>query len=76
MDTRKAKFGEDHPDALASTAILTFTWKSIGRHTDAIDLLRSCILKQRQIISPAHSYPAFNPNDLLEWEIGAPDVDS
>ncbi|CAG8314098.1 unnamed protein product [Penicillium salamii] len=76
VDTRKAKFGEDHPDTLASMANLAFTWKYMGRHTDAIDLLRSCILKQHQIISPAHPHVAYNSNALLEWEIGAPYIDS
>ena len=56
METSKTKLGADHPDTLTSMANLAFTWKSTGQHGKAIDMLRTCVLKQQgSPCSPARS---------------------
>ena len=68
METSKTKLGVDHPDTLTSMANLAFTWESTGQHTKAINLLRTCVVKQRRVLGPTHPDTIFNDNTLLEWE--------
>ncbi len=44
METRKTKLGADHPSTLTIMTNLAFTWKSLGRHADALALMESCVL--------------------------------
>ncbi|KAK4172406.1 hypothetical protein QBC36DRAFT_390435 [Triangularia setosa] len=44
METRKTKLGTDHPDTLTSMNNLACTWKSQGRHSDALALMRDYAL--------------------------------
>ncbi|RAL07856.1 uncharacterized protein BO97DRAFT_473365 [Aspergillus homomorphus CBS 101889] len=68
LETRKTKLGGDHPDTLASMADLAFTWKSSGHDDPALDLLRACLAKQRQILGLNHPVTVSNSQTLLEWE--------
>lgn len=70
------KLGADHPDTLTSMANLAFTLQSAGRHSQAIDLLRTCVAKQQQILGPAHPNTESNSITLLKWETGYLDVDT
>ncbi|KAG4434548.1 hypothetical protein IFR05_009964 [Cadophora sp. M221] len=45
METSKKKLGADHPDTLNSMANLAWTWKSIGKETEAVKLMKDCIIK-------------------------------
>ncbi|KAJ5927143.1 hypothetical protein N7516_008916 [Penicillium verrucosum] len=47
METRKMKLRDDHPDTLNSMANLSFTWKSLGQYAEALNLLRSCLARQK-----------------------------
>jgi hypothetical protein len=65
METRKTKLGADHPDTLRSMANLAFTFESVGRRSVGIDLLRTCVDKQRRILGPAHPDTVSNSDALL-----------
>lgn len=54
MENRKTKLGVDHPATLMSMVNLSFTWKSSGYNTQAFELLRDCLAKQRQILRVNH----------------------
>ncbi|KAL6228890.1 hypothetical protein BDW75DRAFT_246232 [Aspergillus navahoensis] len=68
METRKTKLRAEHPDTLTSMANLAFTWKSSGHNTRALDLLRDCLAKQRQILGLNQPVYVSNSQTLLEWE--------
>jgi hypothetical protein len=51
-------------------ANLAFTFESTGRHSAAVDLLRSCVTKQQRILGPAHPNTVSNFDTLLAWETG------
>jgi hypothetical protein len=68
METRKTKLGADHPDTLTSMANLAFTFESTGRRSEAINLLRTCVIKQQRILGPAHHDAVSNSDTLLTWE--------
>ncbi|CAG8345696.1 unnamed protein product [Penicillium salamii] len=68
METRKTKFGEDHPDTLTSMANLAFTWKSSGHDAEAISLLRESLTKQKQTLGLSHPTTLSNSETLSEWE--------
>ena len=74
METRKTKLGADHPDTLSSMANLSLTWKSSGRNTEAIEILRSCLAKQEQILGMNRPDNLSNSETLLEWETEMLDV--
>jgi hypothetical protein len=76
MKTRETKLGEDHPDTLTSMANLASTWKSTCRSAGAVELLRTCIVKQQLTIGLGHPDTVSNSNTLLEWETEELGVDS
>jgi hypothetical protein len=39
METWKTKLGTDHPFTLTIMNNLVFTWKGLGRHKEALELL-------------------------------------
>lgn len=43
IGTRKTKLGADHPDILTSMNNLAYTWKSMDKKTEAMDLIQTCI---------------------------------
>jgi hypothetical protein len=57
-----------HPDTLARMANLAFTWKYSGHDSEAINLLRSCLAKQKQLLGLSHPINLSNSKTLLEWE--------
>lgn len=70
LETRKTKLGADNPDTLTGMANLAFTFESIGRRSEAIDLLRTCVIEQQRILGPAHSDTVSNSDTLLARETG------
>ena len=44
MQILKERTGENHHRTLKSKAVLALTWKTLGRTTDAIDLLRDYVI--------------------------------
>ena len=69
METRKTKLGEDHPSTLISMANLAFTWKSSGHTTQALDLLRNCVIRQKKIQGLNHHLTLSTSENLLKWEL-------
>jgi hypothetical protein len=47
---------------------LAWTWKNLGKNTEAIDLLRDCLAKQKQIMGPNHRQTNSTSEILLLWE--------
>ncbi|CAH0053946.1 unnamed protein product [Clonostachys solani] len=43
METYKSRLGADHPDTLTSMNNLAYTWNSMDKDTEAIDLMQMCI---------------------------------
>ncbi|KAJ5610368.1 hypothetical protein N7510_007087 [Penicillium lagena] len=76
METRKTKLSVDHLDTLTSMANLAFTWKSSGHNTQAFDLLRDCLSKQKQILGLNHHHALSNSRTLMEWEIKMLNIDT
>ncbi|KAJ5094355.1 hypothetical protein N7456_010216 [Penicillium angulare] len=72
--TTKMILGVDDPDTLARMSSLAHTWKALGQETKAIDLLRICVEKQRQILGPDHPDTQGEIETLGEWEIELEDV--
>jgi putative hemolysin len=70
VETRKTKLGEDHPDTVSSMANLAFTWKYSGQDAKAINLLRYCLTKQKQIFGVNHWQTLANTRALAVWEMG------
>jgi hypothetical protein len=66
IETSKTKLSEDYPDTLTSMANLAFTWKSLAYDTEAITLLRTCLTKQKQILSLSHPTTLSISGILLE----------
>lgn len=54
-------------------ANLAFPWKSSGRDTEAINLLRNCKCKQEQRLGSFHPSTVYSSEILLEWESGVLD---
>ncbi|KAK4173429.1 hypothetical protein QBC36DRAFT_335835, partial [Triangularia setosa] len=54
METSKTKLGADHPDTLMSMANLAFTWKSQGRHSDALALIEECAQARQRLLGAKH----------------------
>jgi len=54
LKTRKKKLGVDHPDTFMNMVGLAFAWKSSGHGTQALNLLRDCLAKQKQILGLNH----------------------
>ncbi|PGG99208.1 hypothetical protein AJ79_08638 [Helicocarpus griseus UAMH5409] len=68
METRKTKLGFDHPDTLTSMNNLAFTWKSMGRHGDALSLIQTCSTLQRRVLGPDHPDTVSTLQALIEWQ--------
>lgn len=49
-------------------ANLAFTFEFTGLRSEAINLLRTCVIKQQRILGPAHYDTVSNPDTLLTWE--------
>ncbi|KAJ5688715.1 hypothetical protein N7462_003107 [Penicillium macrosclerotiorum] len=64
METRKKKLGEDYPDTLSRMANLALTWKSSGRDTETINLLRYYLTKQKETFGVKHWQTLANSFDL------------
>ncbi|KAJ6046933.1 hypothetical protein N7444_008187 [Penicillium canescens] len=62
--TRKTKLGVDHPHTLTSY------------NTQALELLRDCLAKQKQILGLNHYYTISTSQTLLEWETEMLDIGS
>ena len=67
METCKTKLGADHPDTLSSMANLAFTWKSQGRHADALALMVACAQAQQRILGPEHPYTLSSLTTVDKW---------
>ncbi len=67
METRKAKLGVDHPDTVTSMANLAFTWKSQGRHENALALMQDCVEAQRQVLELEHPDTLSSLGTMSEW---------
>jgi hypothetical protein len=61
-------FRTDHPSTLASMANLAYTWKSMGRIRDAIDLMRTCIRFQEVRLGVDHPNTQSSVLALDSWE--------
>jgi hypothetical protein len=76
METRKRMLGQEHPDTLTSMANLAFTWKSLGRDHDALELMRECLLLLKQKLGVDHPDTIFSLEALNEWESVSSAMDS
>lgn len=55
-------------------AELASTFKSAGRRSEAIDLLRTCVAKQQQLLGLGHPDSISNSDTLLAWEAEDPTI--
>ncbi|KAK3937227.1 hypothetical protein QBC46DRAFT_461010 [Diplogelasinospora grovesii] len=67
METRKTKLGADHPDTLTSMANLALTWKSYGRHADALALMNDCAQAQQRVLGPKHPDTLSSLDAIAGW---------
>jgi hypothetical protein len=67
METRKTKLGADHPDTLSSMGNLAFTWKSQGRHKDALALMQDCVKAQQRVLGLKHPDTLSSLGTVSEW---------
>ncbi|TGO25601.1 hypothetical protein BPAE_0076g00020 [Botrytis paeoniae] len=76
METRKKKFGVDHPDTLTSMANLAYTWKGQDRHKEALKLLEECVVLQSRSLGINHPDTLFSRTNLLTWRTAEPGIDA
>ncbi|KAK0717296.1 hypothetical protein B0T26DRAFT_709448 [Lasiosphaeria miniovina] len=67
METRKTKLGANHPDTLSSMANLAFTWKSQGRHANALALMEDCTQAQRRVLGQKHPETLSSLATVAKW---------
>ncbi|KAF2022747.1 putative kinesin [Setomelanomma holmii] len=68
METHKKKLGADHPSTLTSMHNLAFTWKSLGREVEAINLMRECVQFRQQKLRSNHPGLLSSSAALAQWE--------
>ncbi|KAK4221280.1 hypothetical protein QBC38DRAFT_377391, partial [Podospora fimiseda] len=67
METRKTKLGADHPDTLTSMANLAHTWKQLGRHHDALNLMQYSVEGHNRVLGPDHPHTISYQSWLTKW---------
>jgi hypothetical protein len=55
METSSRMLGEEHPSTLTCMANLAFTWKSQKRDVEALELIKACLLLQKQKLGADHT---------------------
>jgi hypothetical protein len=60
--------GVEHSNTLESMAELALTWKSLGRHAAALNLLRDSLTKRKQLLGPHHHVVLSSSEILLQYE--------
>ncbi|KAH7019014.1 hypothetical protein EDB80DRAFT_561905, partial [Ilyonectria destructans] len=53
-EIRKRLLGKEHPDTLTTMSNLAYTWKSMGKSEEALDLMLDCVSLSKQILGPDH----------------------
>jgi hypothetical protein len=66
--TRQTKLGADHPDTLTSMNNLAYTWNSMGKETEAIDLIQRCIRLSEIKLGVDHPYARSSVIALDSWQ--------
>jgi hypothetical protein len=74
METRKKKFGMDYLDTLTSIANRAFTWKGIGRETEAVRLMEECIQSRKRVLGLNHPHFISSCTALDTWKAEQEDV--
>ncbi|KAK0717746.1 hypothetical protein B0T26DRAFT_627782, partial [Lasiosphaeria miniovina] len=67
METSKTKLGADHPDTLTYMGNLAFTWKSQGRHANALALMEDCAQAQRRVLGQKHPDTLSSLATVANW---------
>ena len=67
METTKRVMGEEHPETLICMYNLAHTWKSLGRVTEASQLMEKCLELRTQKLGPDHPFTIASQEALLRW---------
>ncbi|KAL2803369.1 hypothetical protein BJX63DRAFT_440189 [Aspergillus granulosus] len=68
METFKTVLGAEHPDTLTSMHNLAYTYNSMGKHTEASELMTQCAALRAKNIGPTHPHTLFSRDALKEWQ--------
>ncbi|KAH8696323.1 hypothetical protein BGW36DRAFT_380691 [Talaromyces proteolyticus] len=68
METRKTVLGPEHPDTLGSMWNLSFTLKDLGRYSEALSMLETCVRLQKQLLGPSHPHTIMAAMALEAWQ--------
>jgi len=58
----------DHPDTMTTMNGLAFTWKFMGRHDDALRLLRACFDMRHRKLGIEHPDTVSTLSALTAWQ--------
>lgn len=64
----QAETGPNHPHTLTSMNNLAFTWESLGRQSEALDLMRKCVSIRRGVLGAHHPHYLSSLDALNSWE--------
>ena len=76
METRKRVLGKEHPDTLTGINNLAYTWKSLGRDVEALQLMEQCFELRTQKLGADHPDTIGSRKTLLKWKVVNPVVKS
>ncbi|KAL2801650.1 P-loop containing nucleoside triphosphate hydrolase protein [Aspergillus granulosus] len=68
METRKIVLGAEHPDTLTSMHNLAHTYDSMGKHTEASELMTQCATLRARNIGPTHPDTLSSSDALTKWQ--------
>jgi tetratricopeptide repeat protein len=61
--------GAQHPSTLTSMNNLSFTWKAMGRQTEALKLMDECVQLRKQILGISHPHFLSSSAALSAWRL-------
>jgi hypothetical protein len=67
METFKRVLGEEHPDTLTSMNNLAYTYKSQGRLSDALELMKSCLHLRERVLGSLHPDTISTIFTVTDW---------
>jgi hypothetical protein len=68
METRNIKLGAGHPDTLTSMNNLAYTWNSMDKKTEAIDLMQTCVRLREMKLGVDHPHTRSSVLALDSWQ--------
>jgi hypothetical protein len=68
MEMSKMKLGADHPSTLTSMNNLAYTWNSMDKKTEAIDLMQTCVRLREMKLGVDHPHTRSSVLALDSWQ--------